>query len=363
MTRIRSLPAAVLRFIGILIYHLGLARVVIGLRRGAPRIVAYHACEPTESAFVRGLDCNTPPALFASHVAFFAAHYHVVPLASIVSDSPERALAITFDDAYRSVYEHALPVLRRYRCPAAVFVVTDAIEHDTLIWVNELTWLLNMGGEAARREAARIVRGKADSPAALVVARAREYCAVDGCRDLLDRVSQAAGALPPRTGSRLHISWEEAAEMSAAGITFGNHTASHPDLSQLDAPAQQAEMRRADWVLAQRVHAGARVSALAYPFGAHNNDSIAAVASNGIRIALTIGGRTDFRNPIQLARTPVGRASVARVFADLEIVEPMKASLRRMFLPGSGSRRPRRSHDRHHRPATADRHVPDAPQV
>lgn len=40
---------------------------------------------------------------------------------------PERAALITFDDGYRSVYEYALPVLRRLGCPAVLFVPTDFV--------------------------------------------------------------------------------------------------------------------------------------------------------------------------------------------------------------------------------------------
>ncbi|MEK6609597.1 MAG: polysaccharide deacetylase family protein [Gemmatimonadota bacterium] len=35
---------------------------------------------------------------------------------------PERAVVITFDDGYRHVLRTALPVLRRYGLPAAVFL-------------------------------------------------------------------------------------------------------------------------------------------------------------------------------------------------------------------------------------------------
>src|SRR5258708_28479705 len=46
--------------------------------------------------------------------------------------------AVTFDDGYQGVYDHALPMLKRKGIPAAVFVVTDLIgtsrihSHDSL---------------------------------------------------------------------------------------------------------------------------------------------------------------------------------------------------------------------------------------
>src|SRR5205085_3499664 len=129
---------------------------------------------------------NTPPALLAKHLAFLTTHYHLVPLDSVLRDAREGALAITFDDAYRSVYDNAFPILRQHRCTATVFVVTDAIDHDRLIWVNELTWLLNMGGDSARHLAARLVGAKSDSTIAVIVDHARALQARGDCRDLLD---------------------------------------------------------------------------------------------------------------------------------------------------------------------------------
>jgi len=61
-------------------------------------------------------------------------NYAVVPLAAVLtainggSDLPERAVAITIDDAYRSVYNEAFPRLREYGFPFTVFVNTDAVD-------------------------------------------------------------------------------------------------------------------------------------------------------------------------------------------------------------------------------------------
>ena len=46
---------------------------------------------------------------------------------------PEKAILVTFDDAYRSIYVHAWPVLRMFRIPAVVNVVGNWLEaKDTI---------------------------------------------------------------------------------------------------------------------------------------------------------------------------------------------------------------------------------------
>ena len=69
--------------------------------------------------------------------------YRVVPLREIVaalrggSAPPDRAVAITVDDAYRSVYEAAWPLLREAGLPFTLFVSTDLIDQgapDLMTW-------------------------------------------------------------------------------------------------------------------------------------------------------------------------------------------------------------------------------------
>jgi len=72
---------------------------------------------------------------FEAHLEYLErAGYTVVPLSAVVAavhgdaDLPERAVAITVDDAYRSVYEAAWPRLRAHGYPFTVFVATDTVD-------------------------------------------------------------------------------------------------------------------------------------------------------------------------------------------------------------------------------------------
>lgn len=70
-------------------------------------------------------------------------NYAVVALATVLdamnggSDLPERAVVITIDDAYRSVYGVAYPRLREYGFPFTVFVNTDAVDERKAAY---MTW-------------------------------------------------------------------------------------------------------------------------------------------------------------------------------------------------------------------------------
>lgn len=96
--------------------------------RRTPRgvVITYHAIGDCE------LDSDpshlfVSPAVFARHMRFLKRYRTVVPLEAVVTGSivsDRRAVAITFDDGYRSVLRHAAPILRRHGFPATIFVPT-----------------------------------------------------------------------------------------------------------------------------------------------------------------------------------------------------------------------------------------------
>jgi len=68
--------------------------------------------------------------------------YRVIPLDQLVDflefkrQIPEKSVVITLDDGWRSAYEIALPILKKYGYPATLFVYTDLIvgSKKTLSW-------------------------------------------------------------------------------------------------------------------------------------------------------------------------------------------------------------------------------------
>jgi biofilm PGA synthesis lipoprotein PgaB len=99
---------------------------------------------------------SVSPAVFRRHLDFLAAGgYTVLPLSRILDtlarggSLPDKSVAITFDDAYRSVLDVAAPLLEQHDWPFTVFVSTQAIDedyHDYLTW-DGLGRLLAVGAE------------------------------------------------------------------------------------------------------------------------------------------------------------------------------------------------------------------------
>ncbi len=95
----------------------------------AATVLAYHAVGDVALAD-DPFSLWVPTEAFARQLAYLAERRQVVPLADVVAGrvGPGKpAVAITFDDAYRSVLETAGPLLERYGFPSTVFTPTACV--------------------------------------------------------------------------------------------------------------------------------------------------------------------------------------------------------------------------------------------
>lgn len=316
--------------LGVVIFWLRLHRLVIWWNRRNPKVLLYHACKETESDLTRGLKCNTTPAHFARQLDFLTRHYELVELATIENGTaPNRAVAITFDDGYRSVYEHAYPALKARGLPATMYLITDVVDSRKLVWVNELNWLLQKHGDVTRVAAARIVGldpdAKPQEIVAAVQADYKEELVVGLLADLRMRVGVDDS---PYRESPLYLSWDEICEMGNDGFSFGNHTKSHPNLAALDEGGQREEITGAHDILVERLGG---VESLSYPFGYYDETTLSLARELGYRSVMEVGGTNVPLDPLHVSRVPVLATTNAGLFAQMEFVEPIKAGVRKLL--------------------------------
>jgi peptidoglycan/xylan/chitin deacetylase (PgdA/CDA1 family) len=93
-------------------------------------ILMYHSIDGDEGK----TKLSVAPDNFASQMEFLhRKRYNVVGLDKIISymqkkeKIPPRTVAITFDDGYLNNYTSAYPVLKKYKLPATIFIITDKI--------------------------------------------------------------------------------------------------------------------------------------------------------------------------------------------------------------------------------------------
>jgi peptidoglycan/xylan/chitin deacetylase (PgdA/CDA1 family) len=214
-------------------------------------VLCYHALSHTWEA-----DLSTTPERFEGQVQqLLERGYRGVRFTEAVYSPPQgRVVAITFDDAYRSVIELALPILERLRVPATVFVPTDYIGAGRVMqWPGIDQWL---NGPSERE-------------------------------------------LTP-------MSWSEIQSLAAAGWEIGSHSGSHPHLTQLNDAELEDELARSK-VACERYLSGTCTS-LAYPYGDVDPRVVAAAEKVGYATAAALPQRLDSRGPLEWPRIGVYRA-------------------------------------------------------
>jgi len=174
-------------------------------------VLTFHALDGERASVASLL-----PAVFERGISKLCANgYSTINLMEAVAclrqrrPFPRRAVVITFDDGYGSVYEHAFPVLQRHGLCATLFLTTG-------------------NGVSARN-----------------------------------------GRLLPSFNGRVMLSWAQIREMHSAGNTFGAHTLTHPDLTRLSPAQVRSEVCGSKKIIEDAL--GVAVASFAYPYGRHDS--------------------------------------------------------------------------------------------
>lgn len=168
-------------------------------RAARSAILTWHSLDDSGSVV------STPPSVFRRQIeSLCEASIPVVPLEEIRGSSG--SVALTFDDGYANLADHAFPLLERLGLPATVFAVS-------------------------------------------------RYCGLSN-----QWPGQPAGSIPDLP----LLSWEQLRALPPE-ITIGAHTASHPHLTELPTEECDRELRECRDEIEQRL--SRRVGSLAYPYG------------------------------------------------------------------------------------------------
>ena len=248
------------------------------------------------------------PEYFEQHLDVLRRSRHPLSLSEFAQrllqrTLPDDAVAVTFDDGYVDNLREAKPRLDNRDVPATVFVATGAIGQTHEYWWDELArgillrrapldCEIEIADEGCRLQFAaldRFDRGSAwratEPPrterqaAYLAVWRRLQIVPATERRDAMDRLRNELDVPPPDVAD-LPMSGPEIATLSSGGLVqIGGHTVTHPVLPTLEAVERRREIL--DGKLACERLAGRQITAFAYPHGALDADSRAAVRESG----------------------------------------------------------------------------------
>jgi peptidoglycan/xylan/chitin deacetylase (PgdA/CDA1 family) len=207
-------------------------------------VLCYHdICTSDDST--RTSDLHVTTATFERHCRLIADACDPISLADFRAARqsgavlPQRSVIVTFDDGYRGVLDHALPILERYGIPAAVFVAAAPVLNGQHFWFDAM----------CRRE----------GEAAVLKARALPY---QKWRALVASIETTAGA----TESHRPLTSAELMRLAQSPlIEIGAHTMTHPTLALTPIEDQQREIEGCRIALERVLEKP--VNAFAYPYG------------------------------------------------------------------------------------------------
>ncbi|MBV9213965.1 MAG: polysaccharide deacetylase family protein [Actinobacteria bacterium] len=214
-------------------------------------VLCYHAVSESWPAALS----VTPDGLERQLGLLHRRGFRGVTLTEALSDPPsERAVAVTFDDAYRSVLELARPILDRFGMVGSVYAVTDwPGRSQPLSWAGVDQWL---GG--------------------------------------------------PHEGELAGMDWDELRALADDGWEVGSHTRSHPRLPELDDGALEDELAGSRRDCERGM--GRSCDTLAYPYGAVDERVVEAAGRAGYRFAVTLPRGLHAPRPLHWPRVGVYHA-------------------------------------------------------
>ena len=176
--------------------------------------------------------------VFAAHLEFVARAYHIIPLSEAVaglqgkSTLPERPLALTFDDGFRSFYSNVFPALQRAQAPATVFLTTGFVGSSDILWFSwlDLAFKTNAQiGDLLPRPLQGMEKPELRRALTPYLKRAPDEERLHIVHEIRQRVTASDDQI-----SRYRLlRWDEVREMQASGlVAFGGHTLTHPILAR-----------------------------------------------------------------------------------------------------------------------------------
>ncbi len=202
-------------------------------------------------------DLTVSPGTFRRQLQYIRKHHDIVDIEHGLEllESSARlkrpAAVLTFDDAYRSVYEIGAAMLAEFKLRGCCFATTDLV--GTERW---FPW-------------------DSDSPV-------RDFLSV--------------------------MNWEELRELRRMGWTIGSHTATHPRLADCDDARLRHELEASLDALRTRLNLGSGSVPLAYPFGGPSD-----ISDKGLRLVHEVGYRACCSNFGGENRPPVSSYDIRRI--------------------------------------------------
>lgn len=262
-------------------------------------------------------DLAVTPGNFAEHLQLLKHQYNVVPVSELVRQLnkgrvQKNTVCITFDDGYQDNFTNALPLLKKYECPATFYIATGFTDQKKLFWwdiltqiflvkrklptqlhLNEFNFTLENNGEITDEQLEKHRKWK--WPALAPTQRCAIYLSIwEYLKPLPSEELLKVIALLTDWSGITHQSTQEDLPMTSGQLSMitgsklfslGAHTMNHPALGTQRAAVQHDELAGSRSFLYQQFDNYS--DTVAYPYGHYNNETLQIMKNENFEAGLT----------------------------------------------------------------------------
>jgi peptidoglycan/xylan/chitin deacetylase (PgdA/CDA1 family) len=227
------------------------------LDRSATPVLTYHGIFPScPNGLTQGRFHNVIPDVFQQQIETLARVYEVVDVDALAARaasgrSVAGMAAITFDDAYRSVFEYAEPILRSVGVPATFFITGGLLE-GKILWRDKVRLLQNKGLvleflKFAREEENDFCKIREDE-----FYRDTKNSELIDCRcvdEYMDAFLTNVGIDMTSLAIDTYVSLKDLELFDSNVMSLGNHTYSHYLMSSMSYAEQESDLQLNEAIL------------------------------------------------------------------------------------------------------------------
>lgn len=267
-----------------------------GYRRSQITILMFHRVGPAKNAW---LLTPTNTSDFEDQMKYLSKTHKILSLNELATclqvgkPLAKKVAVVTFDDGYRDNYRYAFPILKKYKIPATVFLVTGHIDTGNLFWFDKIRYII-WNTKIKRLK----LDGFGDFSLNSINNRLLSvFTIVEKLKKIKDEtknhlmeklINISKVDIPYDLGQDVILSWDEVKEMNEWGIDFGAHTISHPILTKIPLEQAKFEILQSKKDIEKRLEQS--VYTFAYPNGTYedfNTKIIDLVKESGFTCAVT----------------------------------------------------------------------------
>jgi len=255
-------------------------------------ILAYHRVLP--KVFYDPLHTVITVETFRRQMDCIAKSYPIISLNDAVKQCrsgtqvSKTQVVLTFDDIYQDIYEYVFPILSKRKLPANLFLPTDYIDKNITMWDQELTMLLDDDKTIKKVEIGnkKVCKNFLQSRRSFMTNIFREMKSL-GLIESQKVIKDLRKENILNVDKDRFVTWEQAKEMSDAGLEISSHGMSHRSLPMIPVREAIHEIKRSKEVIESNINKPCRH--FAFPFGSrydHNASLIDYVKEAGYETCL-----------------------------------------------------------------------------